>query len=58
MATTYTRRIEEMKAEIIADAEKKEKEQQKEQKTTSSANRGSLAAKANMVSEYNNRNNK
>ena len=49
MATKYTRRIEEMKAEAIAEAEKK---------MTSNAKPGSLAAKANMVSDYNNRNNK
>lgn len=49
MATKYTRHIEEMKAEAIAEAEKR---------PTSNAKPGSLAAKANMVSDYNNRNNK
>lgn len=49
MATKYTRRIEDMKAEAIAEAEKKQ---------ASSAKAGSLAAKANMVSDYNNRKNK
>lgn len=49
MATKYTRRIEDMKAEAIAEVEKKQ---------TSSAKPGSLAAKANMVSDYNNRKNK
>lgn len=49
MATKYTRRIEEMKAEAIAEAEKR---------PTSNAKSGSLTAKANMVSDYNNRNNK
>lgn len=67
MATMYTRRIEEMKAEAIAEAEKQEKEKQRRKeivenaaspKRTSNAKPGSLAAKANMVSEYNNRNNK
>ena len=52
MATKYTRRIEEMKAEAIAEVEKQEKVR------TSSAKPGSLTAKANMVSDYNNRNNK
>lgn len=67
MATMYTRRIEEMKAEAIAEAEKQEKEKQRRKdivenatspKITSNAKPGSLAAKANMVSEFNNRNNK
>ena len=67
MATMYTRRIEEMKAEAIAEAEKQEKEKQRRieiaenaasPNRTSNAKPGSLAAKANMVSEYNNRNNK
>ena len=67
MATMYTRRIEEMKAEAIAEAEKQEKEKQRRKEIvenaaspnrTSNAKPGSLAAKANMVSEYNNRNNK
>ena len=49
MATKYTRHIEEMKAEAIAEAEKRQ---------TSNAKPGSLTAKANMVSDYNNRNNK
>lgn len=49
MATKYTRRIEEMKAEAIAEAEKR---------PTSNAKPGSLSAKANMVSDYNNRKNK
>ena len=49
MATKYTRRIEEMKNETIAEAEKKQ---------TSGAKPGSLTAKANMVSDYNNRKNK
>ena len=49
MATKYTRRIEEMKAEAIAEAEKS---------PSSNVKRGSLASKANMVSDYNNRNNK
>lgn len=59
MAKMYTRRLEEMKAEIYADAEKKEKEEQKrkeiiEKSRTSNAKPGSLAAKANMVRDYNN----
>ena len=67
MATMYTRRIEEMKAEAIAEAEKQEKEKQRRKEIvenasspqrTSNAKPGSLAAKANMVSDYNNRNNK
>ena len=45
MATKYTRRIEEIKAEA-------------EKMQTSNAKQGGLAAKANMVSDYNNRNNK
>ena len=45
MATKYTRRIE----EIQAEAEKIQ---------ASNVNKGSLTAKANMVSDYNNRNNK
>ena len=49
MATKYTRHIEEMKTEAIAEAEKR---------PTSNVKPGSLAAKANMVSDYNNRNNK
>ena len=56
-----------MKAEAIAEAEKQEKEKQRRKEIvenaaspnrTSNAKPGSLAAKANMVSEYNNRNNK
>ena len=67
MATMYTRRIEEMKAEAIAEAERQEKEKHRRKEivekatgsnTTSNAKPGSLAAKANMVSEYNNRKNK
>lgn len=45
MATKYTRRIEELNAEA-------------EKMQTPKANQGGLAAKANMVSDYNNRNNK
>lgn len=45
MAQKYTRRIEEMKKETYAEAERK-------------VNSNSLSAKANMVSEYNKRNNK
>ncbi len=62
MATKYTRRIEEMKAEAIAQAEKEEKESQRRKDILTNGGSkpkpGSLAAKANMVSEYNNRNNK
>ena len=64
MAQMYTRRIEETKAKILEDAEKRENEaSQKESKERVStyqtnAKPGSLAAKANMVSEYNKRNNK
>ena len=65
MATMYTRRIEEMKAEAIAQAEKEEKEKQRRKeivenasssKVTSNAKPGSLASKSNMVSDFNNRN--
>lgn len=55
MATKYTRRIEEMKAQAIEEAEKKEKTKVN---TGSNVKPGSLTAKANMVSDYNNRNNK
>ena len=57
MAQKYTRRIEEMKAEVYADAEKRER-QQTNQSTRPAPKAGSLAAKANMVNEYNQRNNK
>lgn len=61
MATMYTRRIEEMKAEVYANAEKQEKEDKRRKelidkangKRTSNAKPGSLTAKANMVSDYN-----
>ena len=60
MATRYTRRIDEMKAEIIAEAEAKEKKEKKNISSSyhSNAKPGSLASKANMVSDFNNRNNK
>ena len=67
MAQTYTRRIEETRAKILEDAEKREKEiSQKQNKVNeekastykTNAKPGSLASKANMVSEYNKRNNK
>ena len=48
-ALSIAQAIEEMKAEAIAEAEKR---------PTSNAKPGSLAAKANMVSDYNNRKNK
>lgn len=54
MAQRYTRRIEEMKKEAYAEAEKKEKSQT----YSSNSKPGSLASKANMVSDYNKRNNK
>ena len=60
MAQRYTRRIEEMKAEVYADAEKRERQiDRSANHTTKPAPKaGSLAAKANMVNEYNQRNNK
>ena len=66
MATMYTRRIEQMKAEVYADAEKQKKEEQRRKEIVenassrkpSNAKPGSLASKANMVSDYNNRKNK
>lgn len=65
MARTYTRRIEEMRQQILDDAEKDNKSQTKgseKQGNVSTykpnAKPGSLAAKANMVSDYNQRNNK
>ena len=67
MAQMYTRRIEETRAKILEDAEKREKEiSQKQNKVNeekastykTNAKPGSLASKANMVSEYNKRNNK
>ena len=60
MAKLYTRRLEEMKAEVYADAEKREKEQQRRKELIEKSNGnsnpkpGSLAAKANMVRDYNN----
>ena len=57
MATKYTKKIDEMKAEILADAEKKEKKS-KSSYYNANAKPGSLASKANMVSEYNKKNNK
>lgn len=65
MARTYTRRIEEMRQQILDDAEKDNKSQAKASEKQgsvstykSNAKPGSLAAKANMVSDYNKRNNK
>ena len=64
MAQKYTRRIEEMKAEVYADAERKERQQANRSNTSSNQSTrpapkaGTLAAKANMVNEYNQRNNK
>ena len=65
MARTYTRRIEEMRQQILDDAEKDNKSQEKASEKQgsvstykSNAKPGSLAAKANMVSDYNKRNNK
>ena len=65
MARTYTRRIEEMRQQILDDAEKDNKSQEKASEKQgsvstykSNAKPGSLAAKANMVSDYNQRNNK
>lgn len=57
MATMYTRRLEEMKEQVYADAEKKEKENKPKVNYSSNSKPGSLAAKANMVKEYNNKNN-
>ena len=56
MAKMYTRKLEEIKAE----ADNKEVSGVKNQSTTtsSSAKPGSLASKANMVRDFNNRNNK
>ena len=67
MAQTYTRRIEETRAKILEDAEKREKEMSQKQNKVNeekastyktNVKPGSLASKANMVSEYNKRNNK
>lgn len=60
MAQRYTRRIEEMKAEVYADAEKRERQIDRSANQTKkpAPKAGSLAAKANMVNEYNQRNNK
>ena len=64
MATTYTRKIEEKKREIIdedirkEEAEKKAKESVQSSTYVPGAKPGSLAARANMVSEYNKRSNK
>lgn len=55
MATKYTRRIEEMKAEVIAQAEKQEQEAKA---NPSSAKPGSLASKANMVKKFDEKNEK
>ena len=65
MAQTYTRRIEETRAKILEDAEKREKEMSQKQNKVNeekastyktNAKPGSLASKANMVSDFNNRN--
>ena len=67
MARTYTRRIEEMKQQILEDAEKAEQSktqnkapEKKENVSTyrPNAKPGSLTARANMVNDYNQRNNK
>ena len=49
MAQMYTKKLEEMKAEA---------EQQEKTSTNNSAKAGSLASKANLVRDYNSRNNK
>ena len=62
MATKYTKRIEEMKKQVYEEAEKQEKREEsvkaKIQPKEMSSQPKSLAAKANMVSDYNKRNNK
>lgn len=64
MATRYTRKIEELKKEVIESDIKKEEASKKAAKDIqtssykSNAKPGSLASKANMVSDYNKRNNK
>ena len=64
MATKYTRKIEEMKREVIENDIKREEAAKKAAKDVqvssykSNAKPGSLASKANMVSDYNKRNNK
>lgn len=57
MAQKYTKKMEEMKAQVYEEAEKKEKEN-KEKYSNYDIKPGSLASRANMVSEYNKRNNK
>lgn len=62
MATKYTKKIEEMKKQVYEEAEKQEKREEsvkaKIQPKEMSSQPKSLAAKANMVSDYNKRNNK
>lgn len=57
MAQKYTKKVEEMKAQVYEEAEKKEKEN-KAKYSHYDTKPGSLASRANMVSEYNKRNNK
>ena len=62
MATKYTKKIEEMKKQVYEDAEKQqereEKAKAKVQPKPMESKPKSLSAKANMVSDYNKRNNK
>jgi len=60
MATKYTKRIEEMKKQVYEDAAKQEEREQKAkvQPKPMQTKPKSLSAKANMVNDYNKRNNK
>ena len=60
MATKYTKKIEEMKKQVYEEAEKQEKREEKAkvQPKPMTSQPKSLSAKANMVSDYNKRNNK
>lgn len=60
MATKYTKKIEEMKKQVYEDAEKQQEREEKAkvQPKPMESKPKSLSAKANMVSDYNKRNNK
>ena len=57
MAHRYTKRVEEMKAQVYEEADKKAQEN-KAKYSNYNIKPGSLASRANMVNEYNKRNNK
>lgn len=57
MAQRYTKRVEEMKSQVYEEAEKKAQEN-KTKYSNYNTKPGSLASRANMVNEYNKRNNK